>query len=232
LIELLVVIAIIAILAAILFPVFAKAREKARTASCQSNEKQIGLAIIMYGSDYDGCYPANAVAGCARDATAYSWMEVCQPYVKNWPVFKCPSFDVNIWGVTNSDGLPSSAPQCGPDGATLRSHNNGYGGYALNVARICGCDPAQLYWGPGSHPWRTTKDSSINSPSGTGMVFETTWCRFVCGPWHMGGFGGPFGPQHAERGSHNDGQNVLFADGHVKWYSVQTLCSDRSLYGS
>jgi len=81
LIELLVVIAIIAILAAILFPVFAKAREKARQASCASNEKQMGLACLMYASDYDGRYPSNWTNQCATPG--WDWMEVTQPYAKN-----------------------------------------------------------------------------------------------------------------------------------------------------
>jgi prepilin-type N-terminal cleavage/methylation domain-containing protein len=112
LIELLVVIAIIAILAAILFPVFARAREKARQASCQSNEKQMALGIIMYASDYDGCFPMNwnGPGGCAD---GYDWMEVTQPYTKNWQIFMCPSYTTNIWGQTSPEGLPISTPNCG-----------------------------------------------------------------------------------------------------------------------
>ena len=83
LIELLVVIAIIAILAAILFPVFAKAREKARTASCQSNLKQIGLAFAMYKNDYDETAPGYNFSG--------GWVTVLQPYTKNSQIFVCPS---------------------------------------------------------------------------------------------------------------------------------------------
>jgi len=89
LIELLVVIAIIAILAAILFPVFAKAREKARSASCLSNMKQIGLAYMMYAQDYDEWFPGflNGKTAVARLA----WYTVITPYVKNTQVFICPS---------------------------------------------------------------------------------------------------------------------------------------------
>ncbi len=86
LIELLVVIAIIAILAAILFPVFAKAREKARQASCQSNEKQIGLAILQYVQDFDETYPRRLSFN-----TNLAWAEMVQPYMKSIQVFKCPS---------------------------------------------------------------------------------------------------------------------------------------------
>ena len=76
LIELLVVIAIIAILAAILFPVFAQAREKARATACLSNEKQIGAAYMMYATDYDGFLPLTL------DSPGSSWTDQCQPYIK------------------------------------------------------------------------------------------------------------------------------------------------------
>ena len=92
LIELLVVIAIIAILAAILFPVFAQAREKARAASCLSNTKQLGLALMMYAQDYDenfvGSYSfPNGWGNCPR----YIWADMVQPYIKNVQLFTCPS---------------------------------------------------------------------------------------------------------------------------------------------
>src|SRR4028119_825727 len=86
LIELLVVIAIIAILASILFPVFARARENARRSSCQSNLKQIGLGILQYVQDYDERYkPSSGIS------YAYSWHTLIQPYVKSAQLFSCPS---------------------------------------------------------------------------------------------------------------------------------------------
>ena len=84
LIELLVVIAIIAILAAILFPVFAKAREKARQTSCLSNMKQIALAAIQYAQDYD-----ERLLNYSRSNVG-SWREMAEPYVKNTQLFMCP----------------------------------------------------------------------------------------------------------------------------------------------
>ena len=102
LIELLVVIAIIAILAAILFPVFAQARESARKASCLSNMKQLGLSLVMYVQDYDEAYPAYGVnapyigtpdveGGNPNYPAFWQWMWVIQPYIKNKAVLVCPS---------------------------------------------------------------------------------------------------------------------------------------------
>ena len=236
LIELLVVIAIIAILAAILFPVFARAREKARQASCQSNEKQIGLGIIMYTADYDSCFPPNfAGTRCAAAPNNYDWMELTQPYTKNWQLFMCPSFTNNYWGQSSPEGLPTSTPQCGPNGNANRTHDNRYGGYALNDGRSAGCaGTQQAGWGPGSNPCRVHKEVMINSVAATGMVFETDWCRFWCGSWHAGGWSNPWGaaPQHHERCDHNNGQNICYTDGHVKFQTRDRMCSDISMFGS
>ena len=116
LIELLVVIAIIAILAAILFPVFAQAREKARQTTCLSNCKQIGLGITMYLNDYDETFPRNDdciaparlpyqpnATGCTgpygQRVNHYKWQYWIYPYVKNIQIFFCPSrsFDRTAW---------------------------------------------------------------------------------------------------------------------------------------
>ena len=92
LIELLVVIAIIAILAAILFPVFAKAREKARTISCLSNLKQLGLGVMQYTQDYDDTFPVNdpVVYYCFPSWVGY-YAGIIDPYVKNQKIYDCPS---------------------------------------------------------------------------------------------------------------------------------------------
>lgn len=95
LIELLVVVAIIAVLASILFPVFARARENARRANCMSNEKQLSLAALQYTQDYDerlfGFYTGPA-------ATQVTWMNRLQPYMKSTQIFKCPSDAILING--------------------------------------------------------------------------------------------------------------------------------------
>ena len=88
LIELLVVIAIIAILAAILFPVFAKAREKARQTACLNNAKQLALAVFMYAQDYDEILPRYADRYCPGRR---NWFNVLDPYMKNTQILRCPS---------------------------------------------------------------------------------------------------------------------------------------------
>jgi len=127
LIELLVVIAIIAILAAILFPVFAQAREKARQATCLSNVKQIATSYFMYAQDYDQRYTQNRYADGANH---YTWKLAILPYVKNLAVFQCPSNAYNkipgpkdilsVW-VEGKDGVPRSYAM---NGATLHDGMN------------------------------------------------------------------------------------------------------------
>jgi prepilin-type N-terminal cleavage/methylation domain-containing protein/prepilin-type processing-associated H-X9-DG protein len=89
LIELLIVIAIIAILAAILFPVFARARENARRSSCASNLKQIGLGIMQYTQDYDECLPSSTDLNGTTNG--YSWRGMTLPYTKSLQLYNCPS---------------------------------------------------------------------------------------------------------------------------------------------
>ncbi|MGE5532684.1 MAG: DUF1559 domain-containing protein [Bacteroidota bacterium] len=106
LIELLVVIAIIAILAAILFPVFAKAREKARQSSCLSNVKQLGLGILSYCQDYDELLPRTAIAVAGGN---YGWETLVYPYTKNDQIFTCPSKSNVGW----KSATPLSFSTCG-----------------------------------------------------------------------------------------------------------------------
>ncbi len=113
LIELLVVIAIIAILAAILFPVFARARENARRASCQSNLKQIGLGILQYNQDYDEKFPMAEYGGGGSGVPQLQWYGAIQPYMKSGTqygqggVFQCPSYTSSSNGFGQSYGIHS-----------------------------------------------------------------------------------------------------------------------------
>ena len=111
LIELLVVIAIIAILAAILFPVFQKVRENARKTACLSNEKQIGLAMVQYSQDYDELLVSAWGGGGGYNASdsnptslKYKWMDMIYPYVKSTQVFHCPDDSGDPVSGTNGGG--------------------------------------------------------------------------------------------------------------------------------
>ncbi len=99
LIELLVVIAIIAILAAILFPVFARARSKARQTSCLNNVKQLSLGVLMYAQDYDDMLPRTYF-----QTSPYTlWTAVILPYVKNTQIYHCPEAGEVEWPATTAD---------------------------------------------------------------------------------------------------------------------------------
>ena len=167
LIELLVVIAIIAILAAILFPVFAQAREKARQTGCLSNVKQIGLGVQMYLQDYDEYVPRNAFADPPRVAegahftncSSPRWMDVMQPYVKNTQLHNCPSDPFAPISGTLPDGqahtLGPNRPYVyqpySPDGRNvyreadcgdpngLTNIGRRFGSYAINNMYYAGC---------------------------------------------------------------------------------------------
>jgi prepilin-type N-terminal cleavage/methylation domain-containing protein/prepilin-type processing-associated H-X9-DG protein len=150
LIELLVVIAIIALLAAILFPVFARARENAKRANCQSNLKQIGLGMMQYTQDYDERLPFPYVGQINRNSSrapqddydGYMWMDAIYPYVKSGGVFNCPSMTFNRKGNNSISYQPfqysdptlwqGSASTKGP---TVRgTYKKKAGSYTINTA--------------------------------------------------------------------------------------------------
>jgi len=217
LIELLVVIAIIAILAAILFPVFARAREKARQTSCLANIKQIGLGCLMYATDYDSNYPQNWLGQCGNAPTTggYDWQETTQPYTKNWQLYICPSADVP--GPQSPEGL--FLHTCKP--TNNRSVGCRHGGYALNCGRNDGGWPDQQYgWGPGGNSrWRSKKETTIGNPASVIMISESNFgCIMFCGSWHAG-YWNPWlsTPVNNVRSQHNEGTNNCFTDGHGKW---------------
>jgi len=207
LIELLVVIAIIAILAAILFPVFAKAREKARQSSCQSNEKQMGLAVMQYVSDYDERFPA---AWVYIPGGQTAWVQVVYPYAKNAQMFLCPS-----------DSAPIS---WNPNYVTRWS-------YTWNNIQ-----DQQTYWtlaiGQGvfsTSPWglhtgyRCLQSVSFGTGPAMADVQDAAGSILIAdglGPnglecWSDIHFDYGTNPQVA--GRHNEGFNAIYGDGHVKW---------------
>jgi prepilin-type N-terminal cleavage/methylation domain-containing protein/prepilin-type processing-associated H-X9-DG protein len=206
LIELLVVIAIIAILAAILFPVFGQAREKARSISCMSNLKQLGLASVMYAQDYDEMY----VPHCIRDLSDLSkepsafWFELLQPYVKNAQVLICPSHRGAVGG---HKWVGSYGYIC--DGFTLDPGNVNYSGLP--------------YGGYGSL-------AQINYPSEMIMIGEaaSAMCR-VCPLYHDHAM--PTAPPvHPVQLRHHGGSNYTFFDGHAKWLKYEQTLKPRDMW--
>jgi prepilin-type N-terminal cleavage/methylation domain-containing protein/prepilin-type processing-associated H-X9-DG protein len=157
LIELLVVIAIIAILAAILFPVFAKAREKARQTSCLANVKQLCLAELMYAQDYDERFSGLFMQ---PSSGPYWWTDMIQPYIKNTQIFQCPS-NANIWmsGWGQGSRLTGYAMDCaicgGGGGQAMASlthpSTSVLMGETSGDGRIPCCNPAGVVWNSSSN---------------------------------------------------------------------------------
>jgi prepilin-type N-terminal cleavage/methylation domain-containing protein/prepilin-type processing-associated H-X9-DG protein len=134
LIEFLVVIAIIAILAAILFPVFAQAREKARQTTCLSNLKQLGTGLYMYTQDYDEMLPASSFAAVPGQSINSiqnpKWADVIQPYVRNDQLFTCPSDSSSMRTFTSLSTNPRRGQGCSGGGCTSPLG----GSYEVNTA--------------------------------------------------------------------------------------------------
>ncbi len=193
LIELLVVIAIIAILAAILFPVFARAREKARQSNCLSNVKQQMTGILMYSQDFDETMPAIYVRayadsvpspGGGSDTSTYlPWVLGVSPYVKNVQLFNCPSISAAWDGndVTDYAGAEGTAHKC-------NAISYGYNDRCSGVAQ-----------------------AKFNFVSETFVIADKADTAIY---W--------IGNNTDDRGDialdrHNEGANIGFADGHGKW---------------
>lgn len=153
LIELLVVIAIIAILAAILFPVFAQAREKARQTSCLSNLKQLGLALNMYAQDYDGTLSQTSWEVGKLKAKVH-WSYLVQPYVKNQQIFVCPSDPTPV--------LPLN-PLCGPNDTI---------GVTLCDAQAPKFSYINSYNVMPAHDWLSPSEAAIERPANTIVLSE------------------------------------------------------------
>ena len=206
LIELLVVIAIIAILAAILFPVFARARENARRTSCLSNLKQVGLGIMQYVQDYDERYPIYRVAALSSnyDFKPYGWVESIEPYVKSKQLFQCPS----------EPDSPNTAYKPGQLGSR-------YTDYALNIwisglsinssgtaVKGSGMSMAEL-----SKPSVTALVVEYRTHGTSSFISENTSNTPVNGRVDLP-------PSSLTTGlltRHLNGINLAFADGHVKF---------------
>ena len=223
LIELLVVIAIIAILAAILFPVFGRARENARRSSCQSNLKQIALAVAQYTSDYDGRFPLNYVnainSAAAVQPSVIGWADAIQPYLKSTQIFQCPSDPLAGSSDPRADGPVTVFTEKTPDEDGKNSYVD-YG-YNLGLARANGgCTSANAACtAANTTPANTIgiQESQLEYSSLTLMFLEFTPnnARNANRGGSSTGLADTAGIQWAR---HLNGANYAFTDGHVKWF--------------
>lgn len=223
LIELLVVIAIIAILAAILFPVFAQAREKARQAACLSNVRQMALAVAMYGQDYDA-FPLYSKREGGQESR---WWNQIEPYVKSRVLFLCPTvpqlrygrnmaygYNYQYLGNTRGDcwNVPvnESAIQM-PANTLAIADSQGSGTRPCDNDEPTDPDYINLSC-LGNHGY------AIDPP-------QLPPCKYGAGPnrYSTGGTPGVRVPPAAR---HSGGANVAFVDGHAKWMRVDELNVD------
>ncbi|GIV07499.1 MAG: hypothetical protein KatS3mg017_0701 [Fimbriimonadales bacterium] len=222
LIELLVVIAIIAILAAILFPVFAQARESARQTSCLSNQRQFALATLSYVQDYDEQFPQSvysmerAILNPGSNDRVFTVFDALFPYMKNNQIIICPSNrpGIDFQTILQNLGLRTSG-------------NFRYASYAMNFA---------LFQDPALPPGLFEQDpvvslAAIQDPVNTTMFYDSVYkrandpvidarCRPPVGPFGWDNF--PGDPRH------KDGININFVDGHAKWYRRNAQIPGRS----
>ncbi len=209
LIELLVVIAIIAILASILFPAFAKAREKARQTSCLSNEKQIGTAILMYTQDYDEINPSGMYSTPTTPLPGAGWAQQVYTYVKNQQVYACPDDPGGVsYGMNVNAAGQSEAVFTAPSSTVLL-----FEVYGLETAIM---NPTNTTYCPGVF---------CSSPAGDGTTANyyyypsNSYGKYDTGvlsnsPAVVGTAGGTV---KSLTGRHTDGSEFLMADSHVKY---------------
>jgi prepilin-type N-terminal cleavage/methylation domain-containing protein/prepilin-type processing-associated H-X9-DG protein len=250
LIELLVVIAIIAILAAILFPVFAQARAKARGAACLSNHKQLALGMVMYSQDYDESFPQwkwdQSCSGNGKpDNPTTLWWNAIYPYVKNVQVYNCPDNNYNFtnrqdghWGwfqgsnVNNWIGL----------NPVFRDVEIGYGSSEpltydhpklASMSRpaetliVADCLTSLTGW----EEWNSYDPQNANKKNHVRLrrvAYSNGSAQgFV---WTDPAVYGPFDPKWDAYGRHSNGNNIGFADGHAKYRPVSRCTID--LFGT
>ncbi|MDR3709712.1 MAG: DUF1559 domain-containing protein [Capsulimonadaceae bacterium] len=243
LIELLVVIAIIAILAAILFPVFATAREKARQSSCSANEKQLGMAILQYAQDYDELYPCGWKSQ-NNGMLANGWAGQIFPYVKSTGAFACPddtaapasgrsevsyAYNVNV------------APFCGRNlVAPVTVVNLHAPALSVLLCEVSGfsvsTSPFDAFAGYGTIAWSPSTDGfNVFAGEVYGTCLPSNeGSSFVCGSMATGWMGrtaqplfqtwdGAAAMAGSQYGRHSNGANFVFADGHVKWLTPNNV---------
>lgn len=196
LIELLVVIAIIAILAAILFPVFARAREKARQSTCLSNVKQISLGLAMYIQDYDDSLPQTYYYR-GGGSPLITWTLFSYPYVMNWQLYSCPSAGRSS-STYSANHTPPTTPSAKLDYGLNAHLASPYHSQAYSLAQV-------------KYPAQTIIIADC------GRAEETTTYN-GSNSWEL------YRTYHVSRfipARHNGGGNIGFVDGHAKWYTLQ-----------
>jgi prepilin-type N-terminal cleavage/methylation domain-containing protein/prepilin-type processing-associated H-X9-DG protein len=205
LIEILVVIAIIAILAAILFPVFARARENARRASCASNMKQLALSTLMYVQDYDSSLPID------KSGESLSIFDPLMAYIKNGQVRFCPS-------------APAYA---NPASTSTYAQQYGYPMYSDSVAKGYAVTTVLVGQSSGAGVPKPVLLDSIPHPSRTCMLGETVFSSPTNTNYANKGWGFPY--FYVKSGAdligerHFDGSNYAYLDGHVKWVKKEAV---------
>ncbi|MBB6052358.1 DUF1559 domain-containing protein [Armatimonas rosea] len=249
LIELLVVIAIIAILAAILFPVFAQAREKARATACLSNMKQIGLGMMMYAQDYDETYPLHFTnqsprpvnpINAAAAAPRMMWTVAIYPYLKNWGIYSCPSdkpqstdaftacylvsygYNYGYLSTLNPSGDPGNAALQYFSGVSVASI-----GRPADIVAVTDSGArdafgaATVLGGTVNPPDAYPSQKYFYGPSGVGWGIGCVSYYSTAG----GAVNGKWGNTDGFAFRHNEGGNVTFADGHAKFQKVGYMAS-------
>ncbi|MES2461959.1 MAG: DUF1559 domain-containing protein [Armatimonadota bacterium] len=241
LIELLVVIAIIAILAAILFPVFAQAREKARQAACLSNSKQLSLAMMQYIQDYDELYPSrympnNIGPGCTSTTFVNLFdtptrVSLMSPYLKNNDVFKCPS--------NKADPVKNPSSYDYAYGYNQYLIATAYSSFASctavtppqNVPVSQVANPASMIlFGDDTWGGRTLYAPSNTNPTGAN---RSVWGQNFSDPIPTtvsaaGDIKTNPTTGYYPKGRHNGGVTMVFADGHAKWIQPEVIYNNNN----
>jgi len=233
LIELLVVIAIIAILAAILFPVFARARENARRASCQSNLKQIGLGLLQYAQDYD-----ERLTCGSDDRNGAGWAGAIYPYVKSSQIYTCPSdtsipaanmttvsygYNINIGGAYSSSAPTNMASWTATARTILLFELRGN---STNVTSPSEAGSTTLSIAGDGTNLSNSATQCCTSASVGGAQFDTGYMDNYNGGYQDSAWltQWPTNPV----GRHLEGANYLMADGHVKWLRPSNVSAGNS----
>ena len=257
LIELLVVIAIIAILAAILLPVFAAARERARASSCASNLKQIGLACIQYSQDFDESmipaynFDVELVGGSwVTIGPANFWPALCLPYVKSQAVFNCPDSSINTWDWTCGGPGTSCGGQYNEylmNSSYDVSGNSSYGAPSSSFSKNYGQNYLQVMGkitSPATTVWVLEGISTFGGPAkrgyaefnaGDAWTTMTAAAAWAGGPADQNSFTvltDSSNPNYYGEfiGRHSSGTNLLWVDGHVKAMSIAALADPSQQY--